>query len=565
MAKNRSTLDGSNGWLAPELNGLKGGFGGTDSGRWAWVLSLSSPLRGIERCPFNKPRLQWRVATLDPGTVLVALVSRAVANAVRPQHPLRSQGLRGARCNCCQVGVPRATGARNLGWCRFPDFSHSVMAFNGSGFRCGEGWKSQDALEEAFRTHRQNLVSISVGYHENTGFDERLGNVEGSFYNLAMRKICREVVPGVGDLRARVGLMVALGSLVLGSVEAGWSGSVPDNPDAGSGEPLRAPVEPLPEYSETFFGASGNQALEALVPDRGRASVGKSARGSARFSPRAPTPINNTPALGESLLPPGEIARDPGDLALLAAIIEGNGLTEDSSASDDDNGDGVLEPLELGRQVWRNGRLVQLSLGPDPYQPSGYRIQTLPREIGLLSELEVLDLHGEELTSLPESIGDLYALREFRAGGNRLERLPYGLRRLRSLRSLVLTENQLTSLPEEIGDLAELEELRVGDNDLEALPEGLLALGSLRELDLASEEPGQRDRPDAGPARRAIARRLTSLPDRIAEMPALQIIHVAGHRICDASDRMALRRTGLIVFGLGAQDCGYSDGSVADG
>jgi len=256
--------------------------------------------------------------------------------------------------------------------------------------------------------------------------------------------------------------------------------------------------------------------------------------------------------------------RDAGDLAFLAAIIEANGLTEDSSAYDDDDGDGVLEPLELGRQVWRNGRLVQLSFGPDPYQSSGYRIETLPRGIGALSELEVLDLHGEALTSLPESIGDLSALRELRAAGNQLDRLPYGLRRLRSLRSLVLTENQLTSLPEEIRDLRKLEELRLGGNDLEALPEGLLALGRLRELDLASEGPSQSDRSDGGQARPVAARRLTVLPERIADMPALEVVHVAGQWLCDASAQTALRRAGLIVYGLGAQDCGHSDGSVAD-
>lgn len=380
-----------------------------------------------------------------------------------------------------------------------------------------------------------------------------------------MRTIVREGVPGVDDLWPRVSLMVVLGAFVLGGVLAGGSGVGHRDPAAGFGEPLRAPVEPVREGSETFSGARGNQALDSLVPDRGRASVGKTAHGATRVSPRAPTRINDTSALHEGPSSPRQVARDPGDLALLAAIIEANGLTEDSSAYDDDNGDGVLEPLELGRQVWRNGRLVQLSLGPDPYQPSGYRIQTLPSEIGLLSELEVLDLHGEELSSLPESIGDLSSLRELRAGGNRLERLPYGLRRLHSLRSLVLTENQLTSLPEEIGDLAELEELRVGDNDLEALPEGLLALSSLRELDLASEGLSQRGRQATGPPRREIARRLTSLPDRIAEMPALEIIHVAGHRICGESDRRDLRHTGLIVFGLSAQDCAVLDRRASGG
>lgn len=55
---------------------------------------------------------------------------------------------------------------------------------------------------------------------------------------------------------------------------------------------------------------------------------------------------------------------DPRQLAVLGDIIAISGLSEASSPFDYDDGDGVLEPWELGFQVWENGSLVLLAMGP---------------------------------------------------------------------------------------------------------------------------------------------------------------------------------------------------------
>jgi hypothetical protein len=250
---------------------------------------------------------------------------------------------------------------------------------------------------------------------------------------------------------------------------------------------------------------------------------------------------------------------DPRDLAVLDAIILANGLGEDSSAGDLEDGDGVLEPLELGFQVWRRGRLRALHSGPDRFSSYGYRIEVLPDAIAELGFLEVLDLHETGLLTLPESLGDLLALRELRVPGNALEELPDGLRRLVTLRSLVVSANRLAVLPETIGELAALEELHAARNPLASLPAGLGALERLRVLDVSAlPEREAAAGPEAGSGE------LRELPDELGRLRELEILHVAGNRLfCGsaASGRGSLpapladhRR--VRVFGLGAQRCG---------
>ena len=64
-------------------------------------------------------------------------------------------------------------------------------------------------------------------------------------------------------------------------------------------------------------------------------------------------------------------------------------------------------------------------------------------------------MHGNLLTSLPESIGDLSALKALSAVGNQITALPQSIGNLQSLTSLELAGNKLEQLPETIGNLGE--------------------------------------------------------------------------------------------------------------
>ena len=71
-------------------------------------------------------------------------------------------------------------------------------------------------------------------------------------------------------------------------------------------------------------------------------------------------------------------------------------------------------PLFLGYQKWKNGRLIQLNL-------EGLKIKEIPVTINKLNNLEYLNLNNNELSSIPESICDIYSkLSNFQINNNLL-------------------------------------------------------------------------------------------------------------------------------------------------
>ena len=100
------------------------------------------------------------------------------------------------------------------------------------------------------------------------------------------------------------------------------------------------------------------------------------------------------------------------------------------------------------------------------------------------TSLEWLNLHLNQLTSVPAEIGHLTSLTKLNLSENQLTTLPAEIGQLTSLRELYLQSNQLTSLPAEIGQLMSLEELYLYGNQLTSMPAEIGLLTSLRELRL---------------------------------------------------------------------------------
>jgi hypothetical protein len=105
------------------------------------------------------------------------------------------------------------------------------------------------------------------------------------------------------------------------------------------------------------------------------------------------------------------------------------------------------------------------------------RLKTLPVEIPLLANLTklVIDsqpgyLRGNQLTSLPESIGLLVNLTHLSIANNRLVTLPASIGQLEQLTTLWANNNNLIQLPSQISQLRKLERLVVCDNLLRSLP-----------------------------------------------------------------------------------------------
>ena len=113
------------------------------------------------------------------------------------------------------------------------------------------------------------------------------------------------------------------------------------------------------------------------------------------------------------------------------------------------------------------------------------QLTSLPNWIGNLTNLEWLYLNYNKLTSLPDSIENLTNLKELDLRYNQLTTLPDSIDNLTNLRYLYLPGNQLTSLPDSIGNLKNLKELDLSKNQLTSLPDSIGNLKNLKELDLS--------------------------------------------------------------------------------
>jgi Leucine-rich repeat (LRR) protein len=117
-----------------------------------------------------------------------------------------------------------------------------------------------------------------------------------------------------------------------------------------------------------------------------------------------------------------------------------------------------------------------------------YERESLPKEIGQLTNLTSLDLCDNNLTILPKEIGQLTNLTSLNLWHNELTILPKDIGQLTNLTSLYLNSNKLTSLPKEIVQLTNLTSLDLWQNRLTSLPKEIVQLTNLTSLNLESNK-----------------------------------------------------------------------------
>lgn len=116
------------------------------------------------------------------------------------------------------------------------------------------------------------------------------------------------------------------------------------------------------------------------------------------------------------------------------------------------------------------------------------KLTRLPEELARqLPHLTVLNASENELTELPEQIGLLRNLQKLQLENNRLAALPRSFSKLSALEELNLRSNALESLDEDLGThFPKLKTLLLGDNPtLSVIPRSLGNLPSLRVVDLS--------------------------------------------------------------------------------
>ncbi|MEQ1536627.1 MAG: leucine-rich repeat-containing protein kinase family protein [Burkholderiaceae bacterium] len=186
----------------------------------------------------------------------------------------------------------------------------------------------------------------------------------------------------------------------------------------------------------------------------------------------------------------------------------------------------MLEQLKAGRLT--GIKRLDLSCG----------LTEFPREIfDLADSLEILNLSGNQLSSLPDDLPRLYKLRIIFCSDNLFTELPTVLGRCENLtmvgfkanqisrvpaealaptlRWLILTDNRIQSLPSSIGKCTQMQKLMLAGNELNDLP---AELASCEQLELL----------------RLSANRFSTLPAWLLKMPRLAWLALAGNPLTDA-------------------------------
>ena len=217
----------------------------------------------------------------------------------------------------------------------------------------------------------------------------------------------------------------------------------------------------------------------------------------------------------------------------------------------------TLQQLERGALAGaQHVRLVNLGLTAFP-----------PQLFALADTLEILDLSGNALTTLPDDLHRLHKLRILFCSNNPFTQLPAALGRCGQLemvgfkacalthvpaeslpprlRWLILTDNRLTALPQALGQRPRLQKLMLSCNQLAALPD-LSGCPALELLRIASN-------------------RFEALPPSLLALPALRWPALAGNPLTAAPEAAALAHAHHTALSYDEMDVAQLLGEGASG
>ncbi|KXF79727.1 leucine-rich repeat-containing protein kinase family protein [Enterovibrio coralii] len=153
-----------------------------------------------------------------------------------------------------------------------------------------------------------------------------------------------------------------------------------------------------------------------------------------------------------------------------------------------------------------------------------------PTELFELKDtLEVLDLTGNQLSSLPESFGQFHQLEIFFASDNLFTELPEVLGACQNLEMIGFKSNQIVQVPE--GALPQkLRWLILTNNRIETLPDSLGERPRLQKLALAGN-------------------RITALPETMAKLENLELVRISANQLAECPDHLlALPKLAWLAF-----------------
>lgn len=157
---------------------------------------------------------------------------------------------------------------------------------------------------------------------------------------------------------------------------------------------------------------------------------------------------------------------------------------------------------------------------------SGNALNSLPDDLHRLTRLRVLFCSDNRFTQLPACLGQCQALTMVGFKANRITEVP-GAALPPQLRWLILTDNAIENLPTELGERPLLQKLMLAGNRLRTLPPSLSQCHRLELIRIAANQ-------------------LTELPQWLLTLPSLTWLAYAGNPLETEADAAALNKAPLI-------------------
>lgn len=193
------------------------------------------------------------------------------------------------------------------------------------------------------------------------------------------------------------------------------------------------------------------------------------------------------------------------------------------------NGEADISSVDLsnsGLTVFPLQDLLPLRHTLEVLNLGGNRLSSLPDEIAQFRKLRVLFFANNDFTSVPSVLGGMPSLFMLSFKSNRVEIVPEDSLSP-SLGWLILTDNKIRQLPASIGRLSGLRKCMLAANELRELP---AEMAQCRQLELL----------------RIAANRIKALPDWLLQLPRLSWLAFAGNPLCAASQAAGAEALGSL-------------------
>ena len=188
--------------------------------------------------------------------------------------------------------------------------------------------------------------------------------------------------------------------------------------------------------------------------------------------------------------------------------------------------DDTLAQLKAGKI--QGSKQLKLSCGLTKFPPdildladsleildlTGNALSTLPNDLNRLKKLRILFCSSNQFKYLPEVLGECKNLSMIGFKANQIRHIPENAIPTAILRWFIVTDNALKAVPNALGDCANLQKLMLAGNQLTTLPESMANCHALELL-------------------RISANQFNAIPDFLFDLPKLTWLAYAGNPFCN--------------------------------